>query len=75
MQQVQNQRSIARITFFSCPAINYTPRVAIITALMVCMRFSASSKTLDCSGSEYLVRYLHIGDAETFAHLSADFGL
>ena len=39
------------LRFFSCPAINYTPSVAIITALMVCIRFSASSKTTDCSDS------------------------
>ena len=29
----------------------YAPSVAAITALIVCMRFSASSKTLDCADS------------------------
>ena len=33
-------------------ALDRSPSVATITALMVCMRFSAWSKTIECSDSK-----------------------
>ena len=36
---------------FAFNSIFYAPKVAAITALIVCIRFSASSKTTDCSDS------------------------
>ena len=46
-----------------------------MTALMVCIRFSASSKTMDCRPLEDLVGHLHAIDAELVVNLTANGGV
>ena len=48
------------------------PSVATITALIVCMRFSASSKTSDAGGLEDLLGHLERVEAELLVDLLAD---
>ena len=52
-----------------------SPIVATRTALIVCIRFSAWSNTIDAGRLEDLVGDLHLGDAEVLEHLLADLGV
>ena len=46
-----------------------------MTALMVCMRFSASSKTLEALDSNTSSVHFHLGDAEALGDVSTDGGV